>query len=145
MTASWRDTFENHPFTCAGEASKQINPELQPFYRRLLQTLHSMPKLTWVLLETVPAWASNPTNGDFICFGWLREAQPLYIIVVNYANHESQCYVRFPVASFRSGWIVLRDTMGPAVYERDVDALMREGLYLALPSWGYHFFKLADL
>ena len=121
-----------------------VNPELQRFYQRLLQTLHSLPELEWLLLETVPAWASNPTNTDFICFGWLREEQPHYIIAVNYANHDSQCYVRFPVNSFHSGWIALRDTMGPAIYERDGDALMRDGLYLALPPWGYNLFEVSD-
>ncbi len=125
----------------ARRSIEAVNPELNRFYRQLLDTLRSMPELNWVLFETVPAWASNPTSRDFICFGWLREDRPAYIIAVNYADHDSQCYLRFPVGSFAPGKIVLRDLMASAVYEREGETLMRDGLYLALPPWGYNLFR----
>jgi hypothetical protein len=128
----------------ARRSIEPVNPELQHFYDRLLQTLqHSLPELKWVLFETVPAWTSNPTNNDFICFGWLQEDQPVYIVTVNYADHDSQCYLRIPAGSFRTGPIVLRDVMGSAVYEREAGVLMKDGLYLALPPWGYHMFEVS--
>ncbi len=127
----------------ARRSIEPVNPELQRFYGRLLGILHSLPKLDWLLFETVPAWASNPTSSDFICFGWLRGDQLVYIIAVNYAAHDSQCYLRFPPDSVGPGPIVLRDLMGSDAYERKGDALMKNGLYLALPAWGYNLFAVS--
>ncbi len=122
---------------------ESVNPELQRFYTQLLKALQAMRELTWVLLETVPAWPSNPTDSDFICFAWRLENRLTLLIVVNYANHDSQCYLRFASGALHSGPIVLRDVTGSAVYKREGDALTKDGLYLALPPWGYHLFEIS--
>jgi hypothetical protein len=125
----------------ARRSIEPVNPELQRFYGRLLQALQHMEELDWMLFETTPAWPSNPTNNDFICFGWRREHRLVFIVAVNYANHDSQCYLRFPTGSLPPGPITLRDAIGSAVYQREGDALMKDGLYLALKPWGYHLFE----
>jgi hypothetical protein len=32
--------------------------------------------------------------------------------------------------------------MSPASYDRQGDEILSQGLYLDLPAWGYHVFKL---
>jgi len=62
-------------------------------------------------------------------------------VVVNYAPHQSQCYLHIPFPEIQ-GTVCLRDLMGPASYERDADQIHSQGLYLDLPPWGYHVFEL---
>ena len=47
----------------------------------------------WALLECVPAWDGNGTWDDFLAWSHARDGQQL-LIAVNYAGHQSQCYVR---------------------------------------------------
>jgi len=35
-----------------------------------------------------------------------------------------------------------QDLMSTAAYERDGDELVHHGLYMELPGWGYHVFKI---
>lgn len=35
--------------------------------------------------------------------------------------------------------------MSSAAYERDGDELVHRGLYLDMPAWGYHVFKMETL
>ena len=39
----------------------------------------------------------------------------------------------------------LKDLTGPAVYDRDGNSLVSQGLYLDLPPWGYHVFGVTAL
>ena len=63
------------------------------------------------------------------------------LIVVNYADHRSQCRLRLPLGELAGRAVTLRDLMGSDVYERDRDEILAEGLYLDLPAWGYHVFQ----
>ena len=64
------------------------------------------------------------------------------LVAVNYAPHQSQCYVRVAHGSKTNGSTVrLTDLAGPASYERNAREMASRGLYLDLPSWGYHVFE----
>ncbi len=118
-------------------------PEIEDFYRRLLPLLGRVTQGNWLLLDAAPAWQSNGSNSDFLTFGWFEHDQISYLVAVNYADHDSQCYVPFPAASLAEGPVVFRDTMSPAVYTRNSGDLSTKGLYLALPAWGYHVFQVS--
>ena len=62
-------------------------------------------------------------------------------MAVNYADHQSQCYVRLPVAAPR-GAVTLVDAMGTARFDRDADDLAAHGLFLDMPAWGYHVLEV---
>jgi hypothetical protein len=64
---------------------------------------------------------------------------------VNYAAHQSQCYVALPWNDLAGRTWRLRDRLGAALYERDGADLAARGLYLDLPAWGYHAFELSGL
>jgi hypothetical protein len=61
---------------------------------------------------------------------------------VNYAGHQSQCYVAMPWKDLDSRRWRLRDRLGSAVYERDGADLAARGLYLDMTAWGYHAFEV---
>jgi glycosidase len=134
--------------------SKRISPHLvrapqespdssrQRFYADLLTVLRqpAVREGQWSLLECGPAWDSNGTWDDFLAWSWhARDGQRL-LIAVNYAGHQSQCYVRPLFADLAGRTVRLNDLMSDASYDRDGSGLGSQGLYLDLPPWGYHVF-----
>jgi hypothetical protein len=64
---------------------------------------------------------------------------------VNYAQHQSQCYLRLLFPEWGKASLHLNDLLSPASYARDGDDLLQRGLYLDLPAWGYHVFEVIPL
>jgi hypothetical protein len=61
---------------------------------------------------------------------------------VNYADHQSQCYVRLPFTDLGNGHWGLADLMGDATYEWDGDDLQSRGLFLDAGPWQASVFSL---
>jgi hypothetical protein len=120
------------------------NPEMRQFYDQLLGCLRLSVAREgdWSLLECTPAWDGNWTWDSFICFAWYDSGRTPLIAVVNYAPHQSQCYLHVSCDELSGKVVRLRDLMGPAVYDRPGDEILSRGLYLDLPAWGYHVFEL---
>ncbi len=64
------------------------------------------------------------------------------VAAVNFADHQSQCYVSLPFADLAGKRWVLGDLLSETSYEREGDMLATRGLYLDMPAWGYHVFRL---
>ena len=86
----------------------------------------------------------NWTWDCFISSSWSKPGEDRLISVVNYAPNQSQCYVQLPFDDIAGRSVKFTDLMGPAVYVRDGDQLRSEGLYLDLPPWGYHVFRVTS-
>jgi hypothetical protein len=124
---------------------ESTDPSRQRFYASLLTVLRqpAVREGQWALLECVPAWDGNGTWDDFLAWSWhARDGQRL-LIAVNYAGHQSQCYVRPLFADLAGRTVRLNDLMGAASYDRDGSDLGSQGLYLDLPPWGYHVFDVS--
>ncbi len=121
-----------------------VNLPIKQFHDQLLEVLRQ-PVLRsgqWQLLECFPAWDGNGSCDDFIAYAWRDSNGARLLVVVNYAGHPSQCYLRLPFADLgRSQWH-LRDLLGKARYERDGGDLQSHGLYLDAPPWQYHAFEM---
>jgi hypothetical protein len=48
--------------------------------------------------------------------------------------------VAWPFVDMKGKKVTLKDLMHEARYEWEVDALLYRGLYVDLPSWGFHVF-----
>ena len=123
------------------------DPRLAAFYHRLLAELRD-PVVRggrWQLLDCGPAWDGNWTSDAFIAFSWTGGRAEKRLVAVNYADHQSQCYVALPWTDLRGWTWRLRDRMGEMVYERDGGDLASRGLYLDMPAWSYHVFRLEAL
>lgn len=121
------------------------DPSVKAFYSRLLECLRQ-PALRdgeWQLLEAHSAWEGNPSAAGFLAWSWDLNGKSRLLVTVNYAPAHGQCYVPLPWLSSGDTMMRLRDTMSPAVYDRDGSSLAAPGLYLDLPPWGYHVFELA--
>ena len=124
--------------------AEAVDAATAAFYARLLACLREpvFRDGVWRLLECREAWDGNWTSGSFIAFGWDDGCGGLRLVAVNAADHASQCFVALPWPELAGKRWRLGDAMGPPVYVRDGDVLAREGLYLDMPAWGYHVFRL---
>jgi hypothetical protein len=114
-----------------------VIPEMQHFYRRLLEVLRQpvVRDGQWQLLECVPAWQGNWTWDCFLAFTWEDSDGQRLLVTVNFAPNQSQCYVRLPCPELPGGQWRLLDQLADIVYERDVSDLQSRGLYLDTPAW----------
>jgi hypothetical protein len=124
-----------------------VNLGNRSFYKRLLACVTSdvFRKGEWQLLAVRPAWHDNPTWQDYLAFLWEEPSAGVRLVVVNYAPHNSQCYIDLPQKSLRGSPMEFRDLMGSAVYVRERNGLLSKGMFFDLPAYGIHVFRVAPL
>jgi glycosidase len=123
-----------------------VNEGLRAFYRSLLACL-DLPAVRdggWRLLDAQPAWNGNWTHDCFVIQSWRREGQETALAAVNFSGHQSQCYVSLPFPGISGRRWLLQDLLSDTSYEREGDGLAGRGLYLDMPAWGYHVFRLIE-
>jgi Alpha amylase, catalytic domain len=125
--------------------AEPVNEALLRFYEGLLAVLRGsiVREGEWRLLECSPAWDSNWTSDCFMAWSWEVDGRQRCLVAVNYAGNQSQCYVRLPFLDLAGRSVRLEDLMGPARYDRDGSDLISRGLYLDLPPWGHHVFRIS--
>ena len=131
-----------HLCRCPVEAP---DPDIVAFYDRLLAVLSEPGTFrngVWSLIPPRPAWAGNATSQDFIAYAWSTPDGGARVVVVNYSEHQSQCYLQLPFSGLGGRQFRLTDTMGREVYDRDGDGLIDPGLYIDLGAWGCNVFRL---
>lgn len=124
---------------------EEDQPELRAFYDALLAVLGdpAVHDGRWRLLGTRPAWDGNASHDALVAFTWCERGGALrWLVAVNLADHWSQAYLPLPGLDLEGRTVVLDDRLGPARYERDGDALGTEGLYLDVPPWAHHVFRV---
>jgi hypothetical protein len=97
---------------------------------------------TWRLLECAPAWSDNWTWDCFIAALWDDQKGQRRLVAVNYADNQSQCYVRLALSGLGGRDVAFTDLLGPTSFVRDASDLQSRGLYLDMPAWGYHVFAM---
>ena len=125
-----------------------LEEELANFYHQLLSILRnpSVHQGTWQLLNCAPAWVSNESFDNFICFAWTSpETNERIIVAVNYSANNGQCYVQMPFDDLGDSQWRLQDMSGQDTYDRDGSKLAEQGLYLDMPPWKAHVFSLSKL
>lgn len=122
-----------------------IDTAIQTFYQKLLVCLQipAAREGDWQLADCYPAWHDNWSSDDFIAFTWRSKDGKRLLIIVNYASHDSQCYLKIPGAGdLAQTNYQLKDRMSSVVYDRHGDLFLSSGVYFDLPAWGYHVFEL---
>ena len=133
--------------TSAGSRTSPSTGSLEQFYDGLLAVLRS-PAVRdgrWQLLECAAAWDGNWTRDGFVAFAWQGPGGERMLVAVNYADNQSQCYVRLPFADLGGKTWRLRDLLGPATYDRDGDGLETPGLFLDMKPMSYHAFEVSRI
>ena len=116
---------------------------MRAFYERLLAALRDEVFRTgdWVLGER-RGWDGNDTWPSLVVWGWQGESRKL--VVVNLGERSASGHVSLPWDDLRGRTWRLDDASDGERYERSGDDL-RDGLYVALEPWHWHFFDLTPL
>jgi len=124
---------------------EQTDQELKIFYDKLLTAIKApiFREGKWYLLEPRSAWDGNNSWDDFIAFAWEGENGAMSLVVVNYASHNSQCYVPLPFSALANKAVRFTDLMSRALYDREGNKILSGGIYLDMPAWGYHIFDVS--
>ena len=120
-----------------------VDQQLQRFYECLLRLLRQpiVRDGRWQLLECQPAWESNWSWDCLVAFSW-ENGKERWLVAVNYAANQSQCYVRLPFGDLTSNIWLLEDLISNTVYDRDGNALASRGLFLDVSPWYAAVFKI---
>jgi glycosidase len=121
-----------------------VDEKLKEFYDRLLAVLRdpAVRDGQWQLLECASAWEGNGSSDSFLAYAWQVSGGERMFVTVNYAPHQSQCYVRLPFADLRNAQWRLQDLLSEVQYDRDGNDLESRGLYLDVPAWRCHAFTM---
>lgn len=121
-----------------------VDTGLHMFYHDLLALLRQpLFHARWRLMECHPAWDGNGSWDSYLAFTWEEQRGRRALVVVNFAPHASQCYVRLPLSDLRGMRVEFRDLMSVALYYREGDELESRGMYFDIPAWGYHVFEVS--
>lgn len=123
-----------------------ISTSLQKFYTGLINTLKKsvFRNGQWSLLECLPAWEGNNSHNAFLAFAWDGIDGSRALVVVNYADHPGQCFVRLHYSDLSDQMVPFRDLTSTAQYDRDGGELLTKGMYFNMPAWGYHIFEVGE-
>ncbi len=119
------------------------DPEIQKFYKELVDCLKhpAVHDGEWHLLECARAWEDNWTSDCFIAFEWTcssrPEEKPVYV-VVNYSDHQSQCFVKIPAqgTDAEQGLKNFNTRLSSSTDENSLK-LTENGFFVDFPAWGY--------
>lgn len=122
---------------------EQTDENTHSFYKKLLPALKDIP-LSAMQRETValfPAWKENETYKNFIAiFGRIQGGH--YLAVANYSDAQSQCYAYLDISAIPAEDLIFKDITGQSEYKRSKEEIIIRGLYLDMPKYSFHLFKI---
>lgn len=131
--------------THLGRGPKEpVDEKVEQFYSALLPRLKEtvFRDGEWKLLNCRPAWQGNESFNAFIAFAWTGGKGERRLVIVNYCDHYSQCYLSLAWHDLAGKTWRLRDQMSDASYDRNGQDLSARGLYLDVAPWSYHVFDV---
>ncbi len=133
------------PVQLSRRAREPGDGALQKFYRALLSALQdpAVRRGAWRSLGIRAAWDGNPTASSFLAHAWEAPGLDAMLVAVNYSETGGQCYADFSRPEFAGRSVELVDLLGEARYTRSGADLLQKGLYLDLPAYGFHLFRVA--
>lgn len=121
------------------------NEGLRTFYHKLFDELqddiYTVGK--WSLLDMRPTWEGYASSGNLIAHGWHCEHTPSFrLIVVNMSGEPSRGIVDLSAwrGLLRGNW-TLTDAISDQRYDRNGEDILRGGLYVDLPTYGFHLLR----
>ncbi len=104
----------------AGPA-EPTDQEAAAFYGKLLRMLKDTDTFRngdWSQIDPLPAWSGNWSSEGFVSYAWAGEDEGRYVVVINYADNQGQCYLRLPFPELQERQMLLSDLMGGEVHYR---------------------------
>jgi hypothetical protein len=94
----------------------------------------------WRALDCA-GWPDNQSCQNLVAWCW-QDAPRRHVVVVNLSARTSQGRVPLPWPDLRGRSWRMVPVLGGDTFERDGDEMCDPGLFVALPSWGWHVLAL---
>ncbi|MBI3876668.1 MAG: alpha-amylase, partial [Verrucomicrobia bacterium] len=119
------------------------DPDVTLLYKQLLATLKNtvVGRGRGTMLKPARAWRDNPTDRNFILVQWQEKPEELYLVVVNLAPYQSQCYVPLAAEGMQNSNWLMADLLGSEGYTRTGAELTKPGLFLDVHAHAAQLFK----
>lgn len=120
-----------------------LNQEIRSTYEELLALLPAtfVGRGQCELLTPKEAGLDNPTGQDFVLIQWGSESEAFDLVVINLANHQSQCFL--PLSSFGAS---TERWKAESLFGKSPGAISNRnggvGVYLDLPEFGIDILRL---
>lgn len=95
-----------------------------------------------IRLEPVSAWDGNGTHEGIVARLWVGQHRQLRLAVVNLTAEPAQAYIPLALPEFAGKVVQLEDQLDEVTYVRPGDDLLVRGLYVDLPAYGGHLFRV---
>lgn len=117
---------------------------LTSFYSKLLIALKNPEIKTsaYQVLNARQAFENDQSFRQFICALRIGSNGNISLAISNYGPSKAQCFLPLPVPNIKNKTVILKDELGHNKYDREGNKLTSEGLYLDMPAWGCHLFKI---
>jgi hypothetical protein len=119
--------------------AEPVDESLLAFYRSLLKSINR-PVFRggeWSLCA-LHGWPDNHSFENIVAWSWHKDADRC-LIAVNLSDRPAQARVFVGWPDLSHGTWNLTDCLSGQHFKRDGDELLRSGLYVELPPWGFHF------
>jgi glycosidase len=136
----WRTKLSVH---LGRRPQEPMDAGVEAHYRRLLAALSQavFHDGDWRQIEPREAWHDNPSHQHFVSSLWTL-GEDLRLLAANLSPDRAQCYLPLELPALAGSAWLLKDLLSEAEYTRDGDALLSSGLYLDVPAYGHHLFKI---
>ena len=116
---------------------EQVDDQLSEFYAKLIPL--AFREGIW-MIGGASGWPDNSTCDRILTWTW-QHGTNLFWVIVNYSGTASQARVR-PPQLLPDGQLRLYDQLADTEYIRDGADIADQGLFVSLPPWGYHYFRV---
>jgi hypothetical protein len=119
-----------------------VDEALKAFYASILPDASSrvFRHGEWVRPER-RGWPDNDTWRSLLAHAWWLDGERR-LVIVNLSDSHAQARIALPWADVASSSWRLHDLVSGALYDRDGQSLVSEGLYVDLPPWEVHWFRI---
>lgn len=125
-----------------------VDADIASFYRKLLASLrHAVfHDGVWELLEPRKTNPDNANWHNLVAYHWKLEAEH-WLVAVNLSPDYASGFFSLELPDFAGPTLCLRDFFvnedePNSEYIQETEKVHQEGIYIALPGYGYHLFKL---
>lgn len=117
---------------------------LHDFYCKLLRATDDEAFRTGhaIRLEPLSAWEGNATHEGIVARLWVGQHKQLRLSIANLTGEPAQGYIPLALPEFNGKTVRLEDQLDEIEYIRQGDDLLTRGLYVDLPAYGRHLFRV---
>lgn len=127
------------PVFLARRQAEPFDSSRMQFYRTLFKAINKpvFHDGNWSLCDR-KGWPDNPSYQNVVAWTW-HDEQARLLIAVNLSDRSAQAQISIKWPDLGGEKWLLHDLLSDARYERDGGELARNGLYVDLAPWGFHF------